>query len=534
MLGLGSLFRRLFSSSGRGGALAQIAESAAEMSTLSHELLRNSMSAAQTSTTQRSRVLDVIAMQQRIRAFAEKSGINSREAAARTEVVACDTDHSSESITAATLNMQQMAETVANSTALMQQFVRSVAEVDQMVLTIGEIARQTNLLALNAAIEAANAGQKGEGFSVVAHEIRLLADRTRQSTVEIGNRIEVMAATAREAEAAMQKGRLAVEQSIQQTLSVQSSFHALRNAMHRVESMSAEVAVSSERQIVSVNRVTESIRKIDNLALECTYEADASAELSMRLATSATHLHEQLKRLKVPESQLGALVDERHEETARELVKTMAALQPKVDRAIELLKQRCAAAGKPSLGRDAGSAPASREGAPSLYFGTISPASESRSWLDAIAAETGCFATIFVCDRRAGYEMGDDANATAGIGMGGRFIRIATTLHLGDGSRATGTILNPKGIAARHLLAKQAHRGTAYVLGKAYLTAYEPLLSAASEVIGALYVGCPLQENAQAPQGEAAISANSDLEAEEFDPAVEPDPVPTEESTVPH
>jgi len=534
MLGLGSLFRRVFSSSGGGSALAQIAASAAEMSALSHELLRNSMSAAQSSTTQRSRVLDVIAMQQRIRAFAEKSGINSREAAARTEVVASDTDHSSESITAATLNMQQMSETVANSTALMQQFVRSVAEVDQMVLTIGEIARQTNLLALNAAIEAANAGQKGEGFSVVAHEIRLLADRTRQSTVEIGNRIEVMAATAREAEAAMQKGRLAVDQSIQQTLSVQSSFHALRNAMHRVESMSAEVAVSSERQIVSVNRVTDSIRKIDNLALECTYEADASAELSMRLAASTTHLHEQLKRLKVPESQLGEMVDERHQETQRELTKKMAALQPKVDRALELLKQRCGAAGSPSLGRDAASATGSREGAPSLYFGTVSPATEARPWLDGIATETGCFATIFVCDRRVSYEAVEDASAPLGVGMGGRFIRIATTLQLADGSRATGTILNPKGIAARHLLAKQAHRGTAYVMGRAYLTAYEPLLSAASEVIGALYVGCPLHEDADVSPIEAAVSAAADPQAAAFDPMLQPDHVPTEASPVPH
>lgn len=501
------LMRRVFSPSGRADSLAEIAESAVEMAMLSQQLLRNSMSAARSSTRQRTRVLDVIAMQQRIRMFAEKSGVNSREAAARTEVVASDTDRSSESILAATRNIQQMAETVTRSTALMQLFVSSVAEVDQMVLTIGEIARQTNLLALNAAIEAANAGQKGDGFSLVAQQIRLLADRTRQSTVEIGNRIEVMSATAREAEAAMQQGRLAVEQSIQRTLAVQSSFSELRNAMHRVESMSAEVAISSERQIVSVNRVTESIRKIDELALECTYEADASAELSMRLATATLHLRDQLNRRGLTPGQSRQRAAQQMDEApqdarqpsydllAQQLLEKIAADQPRVDRALDMLKQRCAEAGKPSLARDAASPSHSREAPPTLYFGTSAAAATARPWMEAITKATGCFVTIMVCDRRAMYDSSYDAEPGAAAVIAGRFIRIATNLQLTDGSRATGTLLNPKGIAARHLLAKQSHRGTAYVLGKPYLTAYEPLLSSTDDVIGALYVGLPLDKS---------------------------------------
>jgi hypothetical protein len=350
---------------------------------------------------------------------------------------------------------------------------------------------------------------------VVAHEIRLLADRTRQSTVEIGNRIEVMCATARDAEAAMRKGNLAVEQSIQQTLAVQSSFQELRNAMHRVESMSAEVSIASERQIVSVNRVTESMRKIDDLALECTYEADASAELSMKLADSTAKLHGLLGLLHAPAPQAADTPDGQakamEDPEAWELLGKIAANQPMVDRALELLKRRCDEKGKPSLGRDATSSGSSRETAPTLYFGACAVAGEAKPWLDAITAETGCFATIFVCDRRTIYASG------AGTGTSGRFIRIATNVHLNDGTRATGTVLNPKGIAARNLLAKRAHRGTAYVLGRPYLTAYEPILSAVSEVIGALYVGCPLvQEAAVATAGgEAVPGAEAQVVGEE-------------------
>src|SRR3546814_17620841 len=79
--------------------------------------------------------------------------------------------------------------TVREQTGSIAESILALAEqaqaIGEIIATVSDIAEQTNLLALNAAIEASRAGEHGKGFTVVANEIKALADQSKKATVPV-------------------------------------------------------------------------------------------------------------------------------------------------------------------------------------------------------------------------------------------------------------------------------------------------------------------------------------------------------------
>ena len=116
-------------------------------------------------------------------------------------------------------------------------------KISGFVGVINEIARQTNLLALNAAIEAARAGEKGRGFAVVAGEVRKLADRTSQYTLEIAGTIDVIREQAENSLGNMEATLRNVTESIEKA---ESTDRSLRQITSKAAKIAQDVSANME------------------------------------------------------------------------------------------------------------------------------------------------------------------------------------------------------------------------------------------------------------------------------------------------
>jgi methyl-accepting chemotaxis protein/aerotaxis receptor len=157
-------------------------------------------------------------------------------------------------------------------------------EIGQIVGTIREIADQTNLLALNAAIEAARAGEAGRGFAVVADEVRKLAERTAQSTVEINNMVNRIQNRSRDAVGQMQQGVQRVQDGVRLAHAAGDSITGIRDKAHRVVEVAADIRNVLAEQSASASEIARQVTQIAQMAEQNAAASQQTFESSYNVA----------------------------------------------------------------------------------------------------------------------------------------------------------------------------------------------------------------------------------------------------------
>ncbi|OUM87198.1 MAG: hypothetical protein BAA01_08995 [Bacillus thermozeamaize] len=171
-------------------------------------------------------------------------------------------------------------------------------EIGKIVQVMTEIAAQTNLLALNASIEAARAGEGGRGFTVVANEIRHLAEQSRVSAGEITQLIEQIQAQTAQTVAATGEGMKNVASGVivvqQAGEAFQQIWQAARRVVDQVQEASAtaeEMSASSEELAAAIDEVAASAKS----ASENIQQVAASAEEQMAATEEVTDAANKLR-----------------------------------------------------------------------------------------------------------------------------------------------------------------------------------------------------------------------------------------------
>ncbi len=195
--------------------------------------------------------------------------------------------------------MSELSSDIASSAQAVNQVEERVESIGSVVGTIQGISEQTNLLALNAAIEAARAGEAGRGFAVVADEVRNLAQRTQQATVEIQEMITQLQASATSAVDLMEKSVVEAAEGVELVSNAGSELDGIVAQVTQINDMNFQIATASGQQSSVAEEMSHNLTNVRELVEASVVVVTELLETSEMMQSNAEELDKKIKSFSV-------------------------------------------------------------------------------------------------------------------------------------------------------------------------------------------------------------------------------------------
>jgi methyl-accepting chemotaxis protein len=191
--------------------------------------------------------------------------------------------------------MEQIRQSVAEANAVVSRLGERSISIGKILNVIEDVAEQTNLLALNAAILAAQAGEYGKGFSVVAAEIRDLSERTATSTREIANLIRAVQSEVANAQKTMSTGSKLVEDGVNLSHEAGKALNNILDSAAKASGMGREIASATREQAQGSETITRAVERLQELVRQINSATSQQAQGSDHIMRAVEQMREVTK-----------------------------------------------------------------------------------------------------------------------------------------------------------------------------------------------------------------------------------------------
>lgn len=184
-------------------------------------------------------------------------------------------------------NIKEQMDHIAQSILSLNDQSQTISEI---ISAVDDIAEQSNLLAVNASIEAAKAGEHGKGFTVVAQEIKTLADQSKQSTKQVRKILGDIQKATGTAVMATEQGNKAADAGVSSSAEVERAIKHLSETIAEATQLSQQITAANQQQYAGIDQVTiamENIKEASTQNVQAARNLEQSGQdlkdLSLRL-----------------------------------------------------------------------------------------------------------------------------------------------------------------------------------------------------------------------------------------------------------
>jgi methyl-accepting chemotaxis protein WspA len=188
------------------------------------------------------------------------------------------------------LTMQHMVSATDSINAKLAALSEKASNINSVLITITKVADQTNILSLNAAIEAEKAGDAGRGFSVVATEIRRLADQTSVSTWDIDQMLKEMQSAVSASVMGMDKFSEEIRRSVGEVRQVTDQLSSVMDQVQKLAPQFDLVLQGMQSQAVGASQISETMMQLNDATQQTVESLKATSEAVHQLQYAASDL----------------------------------------------------------------------------------------------------------------------------------------------------------------------------------------------------------------------------------------------------